>query len=532
MGACVRMKAWIGAVFLVAANHGVLAQSATSAAAHDAHHQQPPSASAFSKHGPPPREKRKRGVSPGYARQWRAALAMGDQGDAAQADRALAKVMADREFAALTAGEQRVTWSRAAWMAIRQDDFERARERVSRAIGTDPSDPDDLYLLAQLEDHQGNREAAARHLRDLALRWPRMLDRLDTGAVLRIARQAPDAAPVRVQLLEALLHAAWDGNGMGVGDLWYLLALDYQARGDADGVRRAVALTTSPQALVKFRADRRFDALLDRRDATLDIAAAARRRVDHLRRLATERPRSLEVRMELTYAQLALGRYAEVVSLADETLAALSNAPADALPFDDPDHAVWILNNRAIAMRGLGRLNDAQADLVRASGMDEAGGANVGPMLNLGQFLCQRGRPDEARAMIERVGDMSGYGRMVQASIQHCAAVQQNDAVVARRALDYLRDHHEDAREIWIWALVEAGRMDDAAQALIAALDAPASRGDMLAALQDYLEPAPLPAFEPVRKRWRALLAREDVRQAVAKVGRIEHQPVFNVGGI
>jgi hypothetical protein len=79
---------------------------------------------------------------------------------------------------------------------------------------------------------------------------------------------------------------------------------------------------------------------------------------------------------------------------------------------------------------------------------------------------------------------------------------------------------------------VEAGRMDDAAQALIAALDAPASRGDMLAALQDYLEPAPLPAFEPVRKRWRDLLAREDVRQAVAKVGRIEHQPVFNVGGI
>lgn len=532
MGARVRMKAWIGAALLVAANHGVLAQSSTSTAAHDAHHQQPPSASAFSKHGPPPRDKRKQGVSPAYARQWRDALALGDAGDAADADRALAKIMAHREFTTLSPRDQRSTWSRAAWMATRLGDNARARRWVTRAVDAGSDDPDDVYLLAQLDERDGAHEAAARHLRDVAVRWPRMVDHLETAFVLRVARQAPQESPIRLQLMEALMQAGWDGNGLGVGDLWYQLALLYQARGDHAGVHRAVALTTSPEALVKFRVDRRFDGIVDRNTQALDIAAAAHRRVASLRMLADRHPRSVETRMELGYALLATDQLAEVVALANDTLAALSAAPADAPAFEDPDYAVWIVNHRAIAQRRLGKLYDAQADLFRGTLMDESGGANVSQVLNLGQFLCQRGRPDEALAAIGRVGDMSGYGRMVQVSIEHCAAVQQQDAAAARRALDYLHDHRDDAQEIWIRALVEADRMDDAAQALIAALAAPATRGDLLAAVQDWREPAALPAFVPVQARWRALLAREDVRRAVAAVGRIERQPIFTHGGI
>jgi hypothetical protein len=121
---------------------------------------------------------------------------------------------------------------------------------------------------------------------------------------------------------------------------------------------------------------------------------------------------------------------------------------------------------------------------------------------------------------------------MVQASIEHCAALQQKDAKAARRALAHLREHRDDAQEIWIWALVEADRMDDAASALVATLTDPAARGDMLAAIQDYREPAPLPAFVPAQARWRALLARADVLEAVAAVGRIERQPIFAGSGI
>lgn len=526
------MKAWMWTACLLAASQGLCAQSAAPVDGHDAHHQQPPAAISLGKTGPSLHEKRKQGVAPAYARQWRDAMALGDNGDAADADRALATVMARPEFAVLSADEQRATWSRAAWMAVRLDDHARARRWATRAIEAGSDDPDNVYLLAQLDGHAGARADAARRLRDLAVRWPHVLRHLDTGFVLRTARQAPDDAPLRFQLMEALLQADWDGNGLGTGDLWYQLALLYQARGDAAGVRRAVARTTSPEALVMFRVDRRFDALLDRDAATFDIAAAAKRRVERLRTLAAERPRSLEVRVELGSALLATGQHAEVVALASETLAALSAGKADAPAFDDPDQAVWLLNHRAIARRRLGKVYDAQADLFRGTQMSESGGTNVSQVLNLGQFLCQRGRPDEALATLRLVGEMSGYGRMVQASVEHCAAVQHNDTAAARRALGYLRQHRDDALEIWLWALVEADRIDEAAKALIGALAAPATRGDLLAAVQDYREPVALPAFAPVQERWRALLARDDVRAAVDRVGRIERQPIFASSGI
>lgn len=526
------MKAWTWAFYLAIASQGAQAQSATPADTHDAYHQQPPVASPFGKTGVVVREKRKQGVSPDYARQWRDAMALGDEGDTAAADGALTAAMAHREFVALSTGEQRATWSRAAWTAVRLGDHARARHLATRSIDAGSDDPDDVYLLAQLDSRDGDKAGAARRLRDLATRWPHVLRHLDVGFVMHTARQAPNDDAIRFPLMEALLQADWNGNGLGTGDLWYELALLYQARGDVEGVRRAVARTTSPDALVKFRVDRRFDALLDRTADTLDIAAAAKRRVEQLRTLAAERPRNLEVRMELGGALLATGQHADVVTLANETLAVIAAATADTPAFEDPDYAVWVLNNRAIAHRRLGKVYDAQADLFRGTQMTESGGMNVSQVLNLGQFLCQRGRPEEALAAIGLVGEMSGYGRMVQASIEHCAAVQQNDTAAARRALGYLHQHREDSRELWIWALVEADRMDDAAKALIAALAAPDTRGDMLAAVQDYREPAPLPAFVPVQERWRALLARDDVRAAVEKVGRIERQPIYASSGI
>lgn len=526
------MKAWMGAACLLAASQGLWAQSVAPVDTHDAYHQQPPAAAPLGKTGPTPHEKRKQGVSPAYARQWREALARADRGDAAEAGRALADVLAHREFATLSAGEQRATWSRAAWMAVALDDHAHARAMVEKAIAADPNDADDLYLLLQLEDHAGERSAAARHLHALVRRWPRMLDHLDIGVVQHVAHQAPDDDPVRWSLLEALLEAGWDGHGLGIGDLWYQLALHYLANGNAAGVRRAAALTTSPQALVKFRVDRRFDALLDRGDAALDVTAAAERRLDHLRRLANERPKNLEVRMELSYALLTLGRYAEVVTLADDVVAARATASPDAPAFDDPSFAAWIVDNRATARRALGTIDQAQADLILAVSMADDDAPNVGHALNLGDFLCQRGRPEEALAAIGDLDDgMSDYGRMVQASIRHCAALQQEDAASARRELRLLRERREQGMELWIWALVEADRLDEAASALIAGLEAPESRGEMLAAVQDYRELAPLPAFQPVVQRWRDLLMRADVQQAIANVGRIERYPIFRAGG-
>ena len=166
------MKAWTWAFYFAIASQGVQAQSATPADTHDAYHQQPPAALPFSKTGVAVREKRKQGVSPDYARQWRDAMTLGDEGDTAEADGALTAVMAHREFVALSASEQRATRSRAGWMAIATGNLEHARKLLQHALEAGSDNLDDYYLLAQVEAELGRADAAADYLAPLAERWP------------------------------------------------------------------------------------------------------------------------------------------------------------------------------------------------------------------------------------------------------------------------------------------------------------------------------------------------------------------------
>lgn len=53
------------------------------------------------------------------------------------------------------------------------------------------------------------------------------------------------------------------------------------------------------------------------------------------------------------------------------------------------------------------------------------------------------------------------------------------------------------------------------------------SRSDMLVQMRDYLETKRLPRSEVVFARWVALVARDDVRRAVERVGRIEHYEYY-----
>lgn len=49
----------------------------------------------------------------------------------------------------------------------------------------------------------------------------------------------------------------------------------------------------------------------------------------------------------------------------------------------------------------------------------------------------------------------------------------------------------------------------------------------MLVQMRDYLETKRLPRSEVVFARWVALVARDDVRRAVERVGRIEHYEYY-----
>ncbi len=116
----------------------------------------------------------------------------------------------------------------------------------------------------------------------------------------------------------------------------------------------------------------------------------------------------------------------------------------------------------------------------------------------------------------------------MQAYIRHCAALLKHDSVQAERELDFLREHKQDNERPLLFALLRGKHMDEAAKLVIDRLADVDSRNPMLVLLQDYLRPKKLPGSESMNAGWDAMMARDDVRRAVERVGRVEHYDYYD----
>jgi len=484
----------------------------------------------------PVAQKMQKNISPSpFQQQLRAAAELSMADDFAGSDRILLPMISAGSFKDLTAHQQHAVLALAATNAMLQDELGRSRRLYQRAIQVDAGYPSDHYFLSLIQAEQGDYTEAAGHLAQAARLLPSVPDDvvIDDHYVYQLLNELDDDAPERLAVLQALFDANWNRDGLGADDLWYELALMRVKQGDAGRAAEAIERVRWPDQLVRLRSDRRFDALVDLQAPQFDVEDAARANVDRLRALADERPSNLKVRMDLTYAMLAMGMDEDVIALTGEVQATLDSATAGQAPYEDAgEYLPWILNNRAIALRRSGRIDEALQLLVRASAMDELGETNVSQVLNLGTFYCRLARPEQARAAIAPVGSMSGYGRMVQASIEHCAAWQAGDRAAAGKAMTYLREHRDDAQTIWLDALLREGRLDEAARVLLGQLESVDERAEALSALQEYREVEPLPGARETMAHWKALKARPDVRQAVERVGRMQQYGIYESSGM
>lgn len=464
------------------------------------------------------------------ASQLAASVASADGEDQDAADSALSAVIGHPAFRTLPDEQRHQALSVAAFVAIRLDELPRARDLYLAATRVDPADPDDWFRLSLIERELGDHEASAAHLLHLLRAWPELLGNLPEHDISLLVHQMAPASPARLEVLQTLFDASWTRNGLGASVLWYELALMRVERGETEEARPAIARITEPMDVVKLRADRRFDAVVDRDDVRFDAARAARKRADELRVMAMLEPERLDVLRELTYAMLTAGDNRDVLAMTDAALAVIP-AGDEASPFQDTDDQVWLMNNRAIALRRLGHIDEALEQMEHASRLTEQGEPNVSQLLNLGQFYCSLGRPDDALKVIAKAGEMSGYGRMVQASVQHCAARRSGDAASAAHALAYLRRHRQDSEIHFVEALIEAERLDEAAAVLVALLESPHDRADALIAVQKFQSTEPLPGDVAYRARGHGVIARADVQAAVQRVGRAEHHGIHAGNG-
>ena len=442
-----------------------------------------------------------------------------------EANRTLVQGLADPQFVQLSEAQQGWSYSCAGWGALRLDDDTRARDMFAEATRLDPETAQNWLMLAEFESGLGHHDAAAKSLTAYLKLQP---DKLDDSKsfILRLVDAAEPGSQADLELLQLLFQKNWRSNDSRSSEPWYKLALELIRRDQPEAARAAIAQIAAPDTLVKVRSDKRFDGLFDPEAPEFDPVVVANRRVDELKVQALVHPRKLETLVELCRAMLVVGMDQAVLEISDRVSQA-ANSKSNPAVFDDMDQMVWIMNLRATALIRVGRTDESVALMEKAAGTDVDGEPNVNQVLNLASVYCDLGRPKEALSTAAKSGPMSGYGLMVQNLVRHCGALLKGDRKAAARALGYLRAHRAEGKGIFLLALTRADQLDEAARELVERLESEATRDTMLLDVQDFREPKAQPPASPWDGNWDKLMAREDVRAALAKVGRRQYYDYF-----
>ncbi|MDH5835090.1 hypothetical protein [Luteimonas kalidii] len=448
----------------------------------------------------------------------------------ARADSLFGDVINDARFDQLPENERRRLLSAAAWSAAQNARLTTAAAWYARVAELGSDDPDDWYRMGLVALDQQDRDSAARAMTVLIGRWPELLPNLSPDLLYPLAQLGDTSTADRVAFQQALFDANWKGGSAGTpSGVWFNLARNRLIQGDVERARIVARRITDPETLIQMRADRRFDALLDPSTWRANVAHANAREIERMRLLVDAYPDQLEPIVSLGHQLLLGGHHPEAIALSDATLARIASAPLDAPPFDDLERQVWLMNHKSLALRRTGHIEEAVAELQRASRLGEDGLPNISQALNLGSLECDRGRPEAALAAAATAGEegMSPYGRAVRAAIRHCAALQLDDPAGAAAAVDELSGLVDDAPIRYLEALVWDGQPDRAAALMRELLLSDEQRSQALEWAQDCRLPEPLPVQVQERALRQAFLARPDVLSDIKAVGRIDSYDLY-----
>lgn len=460
----------------------------------------------------------------------RRAVGLLEEGDVPAAVTALDAVLADPLLATLS-GEQRafIGWMSglAAWQ---MGDKTTARDRLEHATMEDRNNPDIWQALATVEQELENRDRAALYFAKLLQRWPERVSQLETYVVNDLVFQGRGESDERLEMMQAMFDAGWTRDERGASGTWRELAIALLDRGQTGKVRAVVQRIDDPLVLVDLRSDLRFDPVADTIAALPSVEDAAIADVERFRKRVSEHPRRVDLASDLGAALLVAGKNEEALAQSDAALATF--AATDEATLEHFDERIWISNNRAVALRRLGRPQEAALEMERARLWTEAGGVNVSQSLNLGMLYCHMGRPADARRVLGKLGPLSDYGRMVELSVRHCIALQDGHMTEAENLVGQLYDRRSDGEAVMLDVLFRTGDVERAAGELMRQLREPASRDEALDMVHTYLMAPALPGTAAARRTREMVLRRADVQAAIALVGRHGQFGVYDLAGI
>jgi tetratricopeptide (TPR) repeat protein len=379
---------------------------------------------------------------------------------------------------------------------------------------------------------------AALSLITVARKWPKTLSgdafnyRMISMATHALGRD-PGMRAQRTELLDVLFTAGYQAEyEFEPSHLWVILATDAVERRDYSRAREISRRITAHATWISMRIDKRFDVLVKLEPRLFDIRAAALREAKQLKQAVHVNPNRLGPLVWYGEVLLALGRFDELIALAERAITRVEGAPQDSPPYEDQDRQLnWVYNLKSTALTALGRWEEAAEVLVewRRSGRNHED--TVSQAINLGVLYNEMGRPDDALQAVHGIdwsGDISPYGRVQLQYVRFQAYLQKGNEAETRDILTWMRDHQDDAIATVQATLLEVGDVEGAAELFKKRLRDADERADALSEVQQYAQASRTARREQLNALGEVLLARADVVAAIAEVGRREKLPVYS----
>jgi tetratricopeptide (TPR) repeat protein len=461
----------------------------------------------------------------GTSEHLNAALAAYHRNDFEGAYSAAVAAASDADFPAQDERTRHSTLSLAAEVALKTNRPEQAQLFATRATLMSEQSVADWRnrLFAAMRTHDGRDEAES--LTMIARNWGRDPSTLPAETVVRVLQDTrePQFRDARFNLLQALYELRWQpGEGRSASRQWRELSLLLLENNDSQRAQQVASLVTDPYEIIAMRADLRYRPLLKSKYFDSDPKRAARRQIESLQASVSRQPRSLAIVRRWADALMRSRRDAEAIAAIDQAEIRIEHSAGGTSAYDDIDaNYSGILNTKANALRNLGRFDEAVNVLQKAVELPHRVDL-VSQPINLAELLCGLNRPDQAAKWLPPLENASAYGKAQIYLVRLTAALERDDRPEVDRTLSYLRQHRADAPGALQEALLRAGELADARQALLDRLADPILRSVALADIQTYFE-RPRP---PKDAEWRAraLKLSEDpaVRAEIEKIGVIE----------